>query len=116
MDAENRKDYECKQNITVSLDKDGCVTNQKYEVMFIDEYNNMYLIGFFNNLQDAVPELNNMLKGYEAVDEETGEVFEPQLGDEHIGDLTEYVSTYGTCFDKDICVQEGCVQIRGFVF
>ena len=100
----------------VKLDKDGCVTNCKYQVMYIDEYNNIYLIGFYNDLKDAEPDINDYLKGYEAIDEDTGEIYEPQLGDEHIGHLTEYASTYGMCFDKDICVQEGCLQIRGFIF
>ena len=104
------------QRVKVVLDAEGCVINKKYEVVFVDEYSNWYLIGFFDNLKDAEPELNDYLEGYTLADGE-GEGEVPQFGDSgNLGHLEEYASTFSTCFDREIWVEEGSVAVRGFVF
>ena len=86
---------------------------KKYEVVFVDEYNNWYFVGFFDTLEEAEPELNTYLREY--TDEETGEPLE--LSDtSSLGRLTEYPSSFDYCFDRIIDVPEGCIQIRGFIF
>ena len=108
---------ESKTNITVTVDVDGFVTNYKYQVIFVDEYNNFYHLGFFNDLKDAEPELNAYLEDYEAYDETTGDIVKIQFGDAgHLGHLREYPSTFSSCFDTIIDTTCGCVQIRGFIF
>ena len=86
---------------------------KKYQVVFVDEYNNWYLVGFYDKLREAEKDVNEYLKTY--VDEETNE---PLWVGEHspFGELTEYASTYGSCFDKEFCTPEGCIEIRGFIF
>lgn len=89
---------------------------KKYQVVFVDEYNNWWLIGFFDNLIDAEPELNSMLKDYKMIDDD-GEEVECQFGnDTLLGHLEEYPSTFSMCFDRIIEVSEGCVEVRGFIF
>ena len=105
-----------KQKVVVALDKEGCVTNKKYQVVFVDEYNNWYLVGFFDNLEDAVPEVNSYLETYECdEDDEISGV--PQFGkDGNLGELTEYASTTSFCFDRIIDTTSGCVEVSGFIF
>ncbi len=83
-----------------------------YQVIFVDEYNNFYELGLFRSLLDAEPEVNNMLDSYQDID--SGET--PRFGeDENLGHLEEYPSTFSMCFDRTIDIEEGCVQIRGFI-
>ena len=92
---------------------------KKYQVVFVDEYNNWYLIGFFDNLQDAEEELNEYLKDYKYVDVDdyNEEMKECQFGDDKpLGHLQEYPSSFGKCFDLIIDADCGCVQVRGFIF
>lgn len=105
-----------KQQVVVALDKDGCVINKKYQIVFVDEYNNWFLVGFFDNLEDAVPEVNAYLETYEfEEDDELSGV--PQFGkDANLGELTEYANTFSFCFDRIINTTCGCVEVRGFVF
>ena len=88
-----------------------------YQVIFIDEYNNFYEIGCFKSLQDAEPEVNFHLNLYIYVDEDgnsTGEA--PEFGEgKNLDHLVEYASTFGPVFDRVIDVEEGCVQIKGFI-
>lgn len=88
---------------------------KKYEVVFVDEYNNWYLVGFYDKLREAEKDVNEYLKTY--VDEETGEPL--WFGSDEnspCGELTEYASTYGYCFDRILDTPEGCIQVRGFIF
>ena len=109
-----------KQEVAVIIDKDGDVLSHKYQVVFVDEYNNWWLIGFFNNLQDAEPALNDYLKDYELSDDEMeddSDSLVPEFGEgKSLGELTEYASTFSTCFDRIISTTCGTVEIRGFVF
>ena len=91
---------------------------KKYQVVFVDEYNNWYLVGFFDKLEDAVPEVNAYLESYELEEDEEGNTgFVPQFGkDASLGELTEYASTFSSCFDRIIDTTCGCVQVRGFIF
>lgn len=73
---------------------------KKYQVIIQDEYNNLYHYGFYNNLSDAIPMINDFLDVYNV----------------KIDELTEYPSTFGWCFDKEVEVDEGYIMIRGFVF
>ena len=104
--------------VAIILDKDGYVSNKKYQVVFVDEYNNWYLVGFFDKLEDAVPEVNAYLESYELEEDEEGNTgVVPQLGkDASLGELTEYASTFSSCFDRIIDTTCGCVQVRGFIF
>lgn len=89
---------------------------KKYEVVFVDEYNNWYLIGFFDNLLDAEPELNAMLDGYTGYDEDGNEC-ELQFGDDTcLGHLVEYAGSFSPCFDRIIEADVGGLEVRGFIF
>ena len=77
-----------------------------YEVIFVDEYNNFWFVGFYHNLQNAVPDINDHLREYNA----------------SIDHIEEYPSTLGTCFDFEVVGNNevddgytGCM-VRGFVF
>ena len=83
----------------------------KYEVVFVDEYSNWFLVGFFDSLAEAKPLVNEYLSLYE--DEEGRTV---ELGVNDTPDLTEVPNTFGPTFDMCIDVPEGYVQVRGFVF
>ena len=73
---------------------------KKYEVIIQDEWNNLYQIGFYDKLEDAIPEINDFLSVYEV----------------EITELVEYPSTFGTCFDTEIETKdENVIMIRGFV-
>lgn len=92
------------------------MTLKKYQVVFVDEYNNWYLIGFFDNLQDAEPGLNTMLEGYTGYDDD-GNKCTFQFGDNTtLGHLTEYAGTMSACFDRILDADVGCIQVRGFIF
>ena len=105
-----------KQNVQVVLDKDGYVSNKKYQVIFVDEYNNFYLIGFFDNLRDAEADVNSYLKGYELDDDENYGM-EPKFGDGcSLGPLEEYAGTFSPVFDRSFSTTSGYIGIRGFIF
>lgn len=88
-----------------------------YQVIFIDEYDNLFEIGYFKSLEDAEPEVNEMLSQYvlgEDNDVDPGAT--PEFGpNKNLDRLVEYASTFNTCFDRMISVEEGYVQVRGFV-
>lgn len=89
-----------------------------YEVIFVDEYNNFDLLGWFDNLDDAIEPINNRLEVY---------------GDYKLenGDFQEYPGTFGSCIDMSLSnffvdklgeeyedkiygdIQ--CCEVRGFV-
>lgn len=77
-----------------------------YQVIFQDEWNNLYHLGFFKDLNDAVPAVNEMLSSYDDI-----EKLNP-------GDLTEYPSTFSAVFDREFYSEdEGTsVSVRGFIF
>ena len=76
-----------------------------YQIIFQDEYNNLYEIGWYGDLNTAIPDVNQFLKGYNV-----------QLKE---GAIEEYAGTFGSCFDLNLCDLfedlEECVMIRGFV-
>lgn len=79
-----------------------------YEVWMQDEYNNNYLIGFYHELANAVPAINDFLVPYEA----------------KIDTLLVYPSTFGECFDTEVVRKVENededewtgIMIRGFIF
>ena len=74
---------------------------KKYFVMIQDEWNNLYYIGQYNTLEEAIPDVNDFLETYNV----------------QIKELTEYPSTFGMCFDKSVEVDEFTeIMIRGFIF
>lgn len=74
---------------------------KKYHVFMQDDYNNLYHLGFYNSLEDALPDVNEWLSSY----------------DVHVDEIEEYASTFGPCFDKIIDIDEyEVVYIRGFIF
>ena len=75
---------------------------KKYQVIMQDEYNNLYHIGFYDKLSDALPDVNDWLSTYNT----------------KIDEIEEYPSTFNTCFDRDIEVEDGenVVYLRGFIF
>lgn len=75
---------------------------KKYQVIMQDEYNNLYHIGFYDKLSDALPDVNDWLSIYNT----------------KIDEIEEYPSTYSNCFDKDIEIEdeEIVVYLRGFIF
>ena len=88
-----------------------------YQVIFVDEYNNFYEIGNFLHLEDAEPEVNKMLEQYVlAEDDDVDPGASPEFGEgKNLDRLVEYPSTFSMCFDRIIDVEEGCVQVRGFI-
>lgn len=88
----------------------GAADAPLYEVMMQDEYDNLYLLGFYGSLDDAVGDVNGFLAAY---------------GDDGAvplqkGDLAEYASTFGTCFDREVEWENeedchGTIMIRGFI-
>lgn len=84
---------------------------RKYQVVFVDEYDNWYEVGWYDDLEEAEEPLNDYLKLYK---DEDGNV--PEFGEgTNLGHLEEYPSTFTFCFDRFIDVDCGCVQVRGFV-
>ena len=74
--------------------------DKKYIIFMQDEWNNLYLIGFYDNLSDAIPEINDQLEIY----------------DVKIDELEEYPSTFGYAFDKEIETKDETVlMVRGFI-
>lgn len=72
----------------------------KYEVIIQDEWNNLYQIGFYNTLKEALPDVNDFLKTY----------------DVKLDEIKEYPSTFGMCFDMEIETKdENVVMVRGFI-
>ena len=59
-----------------------------YQIIFQDEYNNLYLIGFYKNLKDSIRDINEELDSYGAVIDEE--------------DLKLYPSSFSECFDLSI--------------
>lgn len=88
--------------------------NKVYQVIMQDEYNNLFLCGFYKELKEAVSDINDFISVY---------------GDYKITeeDLRVRESTFGECFDtslNDIFFLEdedsddsgiAGVEIRGFV-
>lgn len=78
-----------------------------YQVIFVDEWNNSVHVGFFKNLNDAIPELNDIIEGYDVTLKE-GDIVE------HAGTFSSYFDTYlSDIFDKG---DLGPCMIRGFIF
>lgn len=76
--------------------------DKKYIVFTQDEWNNNYLMGFYDDLDDAIPDINGWLEIYNLKLEK--------------GDLVEYPSTFGTVFDKELETEDETVlMIRGFI-
>lgn len=74
---------------------------KKYEVFVQDEWNNLWLMGFYNNLGDSIRDINDFLEPY----------------DTKIDELKEYASTFGSCFDTEVETKTGeIVTTRGFIF
>lgn len=81
-----------------------------YEVMMQDEYDNLYLLGFYESLDDALDDINGFIGAY---DDDGAIPLEK-------GDLAEYASTFGTCFDREIEWENeedcpGTIMVRGFI-
>lgn len=73
---------------------------KKYEVFIQDEWNNNYLMGFYNNLSDSLPDINSFLETYNT----------------KLDELKEYPSTFGMCFDTEVeTPDENYIMVRGFI-
>lgn len=85
-----------------------------YEVFIIDNWNNIYLIGWYKDLDDAIEGINDHI---------TNDKYKLEKGD-----LKEYPSTFNNCFDTSVydiyqsknsddeIDYEDDIQIRGFIF
>lgn len=81
-----------------------------YEIIVQDEYDNLYLLGFYESLDESIEDINGFLGAYD---------------DEGVvplkkGDLAEYASTFGSCFDREVEWENeddcpGTIMIRGFI-
>lgn len=88
--------------------KDGLYDGtKKYVVWFTDEYNNNYLIGFYDDLADAEEEADRYLVDYE--DADNGGKCSVK------GKLREYPSSFSYCFDRIFITSVGGIGIRGFI-
>lgn len=81
-----------------------------YEIVMQDEYDNLYLLGFYESLDDAIEDINGFISVYD----EDGAIPIKK------GDLAEYASTFGSCFDREIEWKNedncpGSIMIRGFI-
>lgn len=61
-----------------------------YQVIFVDEYNNNYMLGFFKELDNCIEDINGYLTTY-------GERYVLEKGD-----IKLYASTFGECFDIEL--------------
>lgn len=75
----------------------------KYQVIIQDEWNCLYHIGFYDKLEDSLEDVNNFLF---------------DCYDVKIDELVEYPSTWTTCFDREVEIDDGenIVYVRGFIF
>ena len=74
--------------------------NKVYLIFMQDEYNNNYYLGVYKQLKDSIKDINEWLETYNTKIEE----------------LSEYPSTFGTCFDQTIeTPNDEFLMIRGFV-
>lgn len=81
-----------------------------YEVIMQDEYGNLYLLGFYRSLDSSIGDINEFLSAYE----DDGAIPLEK------GDLAEYASTFGACFDREIEWENeedcpGTIMVRGFI-
>lgn len=81
-----------------------------YQIVMQDEYDNLYLLGFYESLDDALEDINGFIGAY---DDDGAIPLEK-------GDLAEYASTFGTCFDREVEWENeedcpGTIMIRGFI-
>ena len=77
---------------------------KRYIIFLQDIWNNLYWIGEYKSLSDAIPDINNELSGYGV----------------SIDELQEYPSTFNMCFDTEIMTGEDedsgeSIMIRGFI-
>lgn len=88
-----------------------------YQVVFVDEYNNWFLCGFYKSLLDAEKDVNEYLSSYTLSEDVYEGQTEAAFGeDKPLGHLEEYASTFESNFDRVIDVECGCVEVRGFIF
>lgn len=88
-------------------DERGRAAPTAYQVMMQDEYDNLYLLGLYASLDDAIPDVNGFIEGYDGA--------KPLAP----GELSEYAGTFGSCFDREVEWEDpdecpGCVMVRGF--
>ena len=81
-----------------------------YEVMMQDEYDNLDLLGFYESLDDSIEDINGFIGAYD----DDGAIPLKK------GDLAEYASTFGSCFDREIEWEHeedcpGTIMVRGFI-
>ena len=81
-----------------------------YEIVMQDEYDNLYLLGFYESLDDSIEDINDFISAY----------YEDGAIPIKKGDLAEYASTFGACFDREVEWKNeddcpGSVMIRGFI-
>lgn len=95
--------------------------SHKYQVVFVDEYENWWLCGFYDNLKEALPQVNAFLSQYEP---DKDAYCEDEVADGPLwlgegspfGDLTEYAGTLGPVFDITLYATCGTIQVRGFAY
>lgn len=72
----------------------------RYIVFIQDEWNNLWWMGEYSKLDDAIPDVNSFLEVYEV----------------SIDELKEYPCTFGAAFDKEIETSSGeIIMVRGFI-
>ena len=88
-----------------------------YQVIIEDEYCNLYHYGFFGSLDEATVEINKFIERDNAASTDALQL--PLLKK---GELKEYVSSVGPCFDHQIIVESEdgfdsrSIMVRGFIF
>lgn len=79
-----------------------------YQVIMQDEYDNLYLLGFYRELKDSIVDINDFLS-----------VYGVKISADN---LKEYAGTFDECFDLSLGdLFEGSeevqgLMIRGFIF
>lgn len=87
-----------------------------YEVIISDEWENNYQIGFYNSLdnKDLLDNVNFYFKDKVLINENDEEIENFELKP---GDLKEYSSTFGECFDRIFNFDdETFIRVYGFIY
>lgn len=86
-----------------------------YHVFVLDLWQNVEEIGYYSSLDDEnlLDQINSYFEDKIVLDDNEKEIEDFTLGP---GDLYEYASSCGSCFDKNIDIKdEGYIRIFGFI-
>ena len=86
-----------------------------YHIFVMDNWQDVEEIGYYTSLENKslLEELNSYFEDKIVLDDNEEEIEDFKLKP---GNLKEYASSFGSCFDKNIDIKdEGCIRIFGFI-